>query len=79
MNIPFEHGAVALGCVGKVASWRRPRENPDLFVPMVVVMESGSSDESVYTPASSVTIFGKDQLLALRSAIDEALKEGGAS
>lgn len=33
-------------------------------------------EEGSYYPAASITIFGRDQLLALRGAIDEALKYG---
>ncbi|OGA78801.1 hypothetical protein [Hydrogenophaga sp.] len=76
MNVYFEFGAVPLDCVGRVASWRRPRDAIK-HAPMVVVMESSDTDEGTYTPASSVTVVGRDQLLALRSAIDEALKKGG--
>lgn len=43
---------------------------------MVVIMESSGTEDAVYEPAASVTILGRDQLLALRSAIDEALKTG---
>lgn len=77
MNVYFEFGAVPLDCVGRVASWRRPRDESIKHAPMVVVMESSDTDEGVYTPASSVTVVGRDQLLALRSAIDEALKKVG--
>ena len=35
---------------------------------------AGCTDENGYTPASSVNISGTEALLALRSAIDEALK-----
>ena len=76
-NSTFEFGAVCLGAVGNTASWRR--EKPDLATrnrwhPMVIVQTSSDTDEGAHKPAESVTIGGVDSLLALRSAIDEALK-----
>lgn len=75
-SAPYEYGAVPLACVGKVASWRRPSAANRNNWPMVVIMESSGTEDAVYEPAASVTILGRDQLLALRSAIDEALKTG---
>ena len=76
-NSIFEFGAVCLGAVGNTASWRR--EKPDLATrnrwhPMVIVQTSSDTDDEAHKPAESVTIGGVDSLLALRSAIDEALK-----
>ena len=45
-------------------------------VPFVVISERCSVEEGAYWPAASITLFGRDQLLALRGAIDEALKDG---
>lgn len=75
----FETGAVVLGYVGRVASWRRL--NPEFrgvkngvdYV-MLTIQSVSDTDEGVHTPAESVTLSGRDALLALRGAIDEALK-----
>lgn len=77
MNVLYEHGAVPLDCIGKVASWRRPILKSSGQYPMVVVMQSSTCDEGIFVPAADVTVYGKVQLIALRLAIDEALKEGG--
>jgi len=74
-NVIFEFGSVPLNCVGMAATWRRPREQSTRWAPAVVVMAASTTDEGVYTPAADVMIGGKEALLALRSAIDEALKE----
>ena len=70
----FVVGAEVLGYVGVVATWRRPvgglRRDP-----MLVIQSCADTVNGVYTPAQSVTISGRDGLLALRKAIDEALKE----
>ena len=76
-NSTFEFGAVCLGAVGNTASWRR--EKPDLtprnrWHPIVIVQTSSDTDDGAHKPAESVTIGGVDSLLALRSAIDEAIK-----
>lgn len=76
MSAPVERGAVVLGAVGLVASWQRPaRRAPINWQPMLIIMASDSTDDGVHTPAASVTLSGTDKLIALRSAIDEALKE----
>jgi uncharacterized NAD-dependent epimerase/dehydratase family protein len=73
----FEIGAVALGFVGTVASWRRPTaEHKQRFSPMLIIQSCAENDEGAHTPAASVTIASREGLIALRSAIDEALKEG---
>lgn len=73
----LEVGAVALGCVDLVASWRRPVDKSiaGRYQPMLVIQACGNTDDGVHTPACSVTINSRHALLALRSAIDEALKE----
>lgn len=76
----FETGAAVLGAVGNVASWRRPNEPyKTRYYPMVVVQICSDTDEGTHTPAASVTIAGREQLLALRNVIDQALGEGGAA
>lgn len=78
----FEVGAVVLGYVGNVASWRRPApgaEKLGVDYRAVIVATSSSTDEGVHEPATSVSIRGRVALLALRAAIDEALKEAAAS
>jgi hypothetical protein len=72
----FEVGAVALGYVGVVASWRRPTaEYKNRFSPQLIVQTCASTDDGAHEPAQSVCINSKEGLLALRSAIEEALKE----
>ncbi len=76
-NSTFEFGAICLGYVGSTASWRRERPDvvsPGRWHPMVVIQTSSTTDEGAFTPAESVTVGGVDSLLALRDAIDEALK-----
>ena len=76
-NSTFEFGAVCLGAVGNTASWRREKQDvasPGRWHPMVVVQTSSDTDDGAHKPAESVTIGGVESLLALRSAIDEALK-----
>lgn len=72
----WEVGAVVLGYVGTVASWRRPTpEHRTRYQPQLIVQSCADTDEGVHTPAASVCINSRDGLLALRAAIDEALKE----
>ena len=73
----FEVGAVVLGYVGTVATWRRPATTEEKIRrdPMLIVHTCADTDEGVHTPAQSVTINSRAGLIALRAAIDEALKE----
>ena len=74
----FEVGAVVLGYVGTVASWRRlaPKQAArSVDYRMLVITTCGSTDEGVHEPAASVSINSREGLIALRAAIDEALKE----
>ena len=71
----FEIGAVVLGYVGTVASWRRPTLKSNRFGPMLTIQTCSSADDGLHTPAASVTISNREAMLALRQAIDEALKE----
>ena len=76
----IEMGAECLGFAGMAATWWRmkPSEDPMkkgwLKQPQVTVLMAECTDENGYAPASSVNISGTEALLALRSAIDEALK-----
>lgn len=75
----WEVGAVVLGYVGTVASWRRPTQDyRRRYYPQVVIQSCADTDEGVHTPAASVAIGTREGLLALRAAIDEALKESAA-
>lgn len=72
----FDVGAVVLGYVGIVASWKRPTaEYAKRHHPQLIVQSCASTNEGVNEPAQSVTINSREGLLALRAAIDEALKE----
>lgn len=74
----FEVGAAALGYVGLVASWRRPTQPGSEargYGPQVVVQVCATTDDGAHEPAQSVTINSREGLMALRAAIDEALKE----
>lgn len=72
----FEVGAVCLGYVGLVATWRRATPlYRGRYFPQLIVQSCASSDEGVHEPAQSVTVNSREGLLALRNAIDEALKE----
>lgn len=73
----FEVGSAVLGHVGLMASWRRAtdKHNALRYGPMLLIQSSGGAEDGAYTPAQSVTITSREGLLALRDAIDEALKE----
>ena len=71
---PYQYGAVPLAGIEKVASWQRAEFRGQ--TPLVVIHERHTMEDGGYYPASSITLFGRDQLLALRGAIDEALKDG---
>jgi hypothetical protein len=72
----FEVGAVVLGYVGFTAAWRRASpQYVKKYQPMLTIQTCASTDEGVHEPAASVTINSREGLIALRSAIDEALKE----
>lgn len=75
----FEIGSVTLGFVGAVASWRRPLAPSGIKNPMVIITTASDVEDGAFIPAASITICNREGLLALRSAIDEALKEGGAA
>lgn len=75
-NSFFEVGSVVLGYVGLTASWRRGTsdEYRRRYGPMLIISNCASTDNGVHEPAASVTIQSREGLLALRDAIDEALK-----
>lgn len=78
----FEVGAVVLGYVGTVASWRRLANNkitPGADYRQLIITSCSSTDDGAHEPAASVTVNGREALLALRTAIDEALSEGGSA
>lgn len=82
MTKPYIVGAAVLGGYGQVASWRR--SDPDHPVakkwgPVLCLMQGETSEEGILIPARDVTISGREALLALRAAIDEALKEESAA
>lgn len=71
----LEMGAVCLGIVGATASWRRVKADAkNRFEPMLVIQLCGGVEDGAYTPPSDITIANVQGLLALREAIDEALK-----
>lgn len=72
----YEVGGTVLGYVGNVASWRRPTaEGYRLGASHVTlcISSAASTDEGVHEPAQSLTLVGREALLALRTAIDDAL------
>ena len=73
-------GAVAL-YFGTTVTWKRKSKTflRSEDYPMVQVQVCAAVEDGAYSPASSVTVCGRDALLALRAAIDEALDEGGAA
>ena len=75
-NSCYEFDAVCLGAVGMTAAWRR-RKSVDInhvYSPCVVISQSSAIDNGVYYPATDVTVSGVVGLLALRAAVEEALK-----
>lgn len=72
----FEFGAVVLGQpASQVATWRRPILRNPRNAPTLLIMTDSATEQGAFIPAMSMTVYGRDRLLALRSAIDEALKE----
>lgn len=74
MAAEYEYGATPLSGTMTVASWRRIN-NPSAtaYGPQLRIHSASLTDEGAHTPASDVFIYGREQLLALRKAIDEAL------
>lgn len=73
----YETGAVVLGFYGNVAAWRRTAKHADRRYcqsPTLIITQAASTDEGAHEPAASVTLHGVESLIALRSAIDEALR-----
>lgn len=74
-NITFEFDSVCLGAVGITAAWRRHRvDAKNRYAPMLIISQCGAVDEGVHVPAADVTVTTVQGLLALRDAIDEALR-----
>lgn len=72
----FEMGSMCLNHLGLVASWWRTSASTDPKYrrqPQITIFEAAAADEHVYCPAASITIFGREALLALRAVIDAAL------
>lgn len=74
-NSMWEVGAVVLGHIGAVASWRRSAAGSGHKLSMLVIQTSEQTRDGVHQPTASVIINSRIGLLALRGAIDEALKE----
>ncbi len=70
----YEVGAVVLGFVGLVATWRRKSAaHKYAYEPLLIIHSAATTDENAHTPAQTVEINSRVGLLALRQAIDEAL------
>ena len=71
----FQVGAVPLGYVGVVASWRRPTALAGgRYHGQLIIQSCSSTDEGVHEPAQSIAIYTVEGHMALRGAIDEALR-----
>lgn len=71
----WQVGAVVLGYAGVVASWRRPADAAGLkYGPLLILQTCAETDDGAHAPAASISINNREGLLALRDAIDEALK-----
>lgn len=73
----WEMGSACLGGYGNVVSWRRNKEAASknyAYYPLVCIQQCADASDGVFAPAASVTIAGKDALVELRNAINEALK-----
>lgn len=72
----IERGAEVLQDTGNVATWKR--YNPDTgtfkYQPMLVIQVCGGLGPEGYEPPQSITLSGVEALIALRKAIDEAIK-----
>ena len=75
VNNFFEMGAVNLGAFGLTASWRRSVVDAKLrYQPAVMIQCASGGDDGVHIPACDIVVSGVDGLLALRNAIDCALR-----
>ncbi len=77
-NNLFIVGAKALAFHGLIASWRRPNpadSRAPHWEPSFIIQSAASTDEGIHEPAQTVTLNSRASLLALREAIDEALRE----
>ena len=77
----YQVGSEVLGYVGLTASWRRPvsgmvNARSGVYTPMLIISSAATTDEGVHEPAQTITIGSREGMIALRAAIDDALKEG---
>lgn len=69
-------GAFCLQTTADVVSWQRPKPEYIRSVQPAIVISQGSAvEDNAFIPAQSVWVSGRTALLAVRAAIDEALKE----
>lgn len=74
-NNYYEFDAVCLGTYGITAAWRRHKKDAERrYGPTLTITQGSTTDDGVFSPACDITIATKEGLLALRNAIDEALK-----
>lgn len=67
-------GAIALSEHGDCVAWKRyPPEKR--WQPSITISIPPAVDEGAFMPAESVVVSGIERLLALRAAIDEALRD----
>ncbi|SEL13654.1 hypothetical protein SAMN05216359_105331 [Roseateles sp. YR242] len=75
---PFITGAKVLGFYGLVATWRRNAPDTPTIArrqPGLIISSAATTEEGVHEPAQSISLHTRESLLALREAIDEALRE----
>lgn len=76
-NELFEFDVTCLGAYGLTAAWRRAKvgvEQWERWQPTLLISAASTADEGVFAPACDISITSVQGLLALRAAIDEALK-----
>ena len=74
-NTIYEFDATCLGAYGLTATWRRHKiDVRTRYEPLLMISAAGTADEGVFIPACDISITTVQGLLALRAAIDEALK-----
>lgn len=78
MSDLFIVGAKPLACHGLIASWRRSNPahpNAPHWDPIFLIQSAAATGDGVHEPAQTVSLSTRESLLALREAIDEALRE----
>lgn len=74
-NNYYEFDVVCLGTYGITAAWRRHKEDAERrYMPALTITQCSATDDGVFVPACDITITTTAGLIALRNAIDEALK-----